>query len=181
MKMPQTRMEWTQQPRGNWDVTLTRAGEAKLAAAKSDNATVRLVPGVDALRSVAQNTTNKIYFDSSAGRALQHGWYLCRRLRPLCPQFATSPVPSKWGDDPERNAKLTLAYFRAWTSHKGRGNTAVPYVRHLRKEGETWVETLQAWLLHAVAVRRNETLRGEFLKRVPCAAGNGSGEQRRRR
>ena len=148
MKMPQTRMEWTQQPRGNWDVTLTRAGEAKLAVAKSDNATVRLVPGVDVLRSIAQNTTNKIYFDSSAGRALQHGWYLCRRLRPLCPQFATSPVPSKWGDDPERNAKLTLAFFRAWTSHKGRGgNTAVPYVRHLRQEGETWAETLRAWLL----------------------------------
>ena len=149
LKMPQTRMEWMQQPRGKWDVQLTPTGEAKLTAAKSDDASVRLVPGVDVRRSATHSATNKIYFDSSAGRALQHGWYLSRRLRPLCPQFATAPVPSKWGEDPERNAKLTLAYFRAWTLQKGRGDTAVPYVRHLnlRREEESWTETLRAWLL----------------------------------
>lgn len=147
LKMPQTRMEWMQQPRGKWDVQLTPTGEAKLTAAKSDDASVRLVPGVDVRRSATHSATNKIYFDSSAGRALQHGWYLSRRLRPLCPQFATAPVPSKWGEDPERNAKLTLAYFRAWTLQKGRGDTAVPYVRHLRCEEESWTETLRAWLL----------------------------------
>ena len=72
---------------------------------------------------------------------------MCRRLRPLCPQLANSPVPSKWGEEPERNAKLTLAYFRAWTLNKHRGNAEVPHVYRLRKEDVTWEQSLREWLL----------------------------------
>ena len=114
MTLPLTRSEFTLQPAKHWDVMVTAKGEAKFAAAKSDEASVRLLPGVDFQRRERGAADTRVFFDSSAGRELQHGWYLCRRLRPLCPQLANSPVPSKWGEEPERNAKLTLAYFRAW-------------------------------------------------------------------
>jgi hypothetical protein len=147
MTVPLTRSEFTLQPAKHWDVTVTAKGEAKFGAAKSDDASVRLLPGVDFRRRERGAADTRVFFDSSAGRELQHGWYLCRRLRPLCPQLANSPVPSKWGEEPERNAKLTLAYFRAWTLNKHRGNAEVPHVYRLRKEDATWEQSLREWLL----------------------------------
>ena len=47
MTLPLTRSEFTLQPAKHWDVTVTAKGEAKFAAAKSDEASVRLLPGVD--------------------------------------------------------------------------------------------------------------------------------------
>ena len=147
MTVPLTRSEFTLQPAKHWDVTVTAKGEAKFGAAKSDDASVRLLPGVDFRRRERGAADTRVFFDSSAGRELQHGWYLCRRLRPLCPQLANSPVPSKWGEEPERNAKLTLAYFRAWTLNKHRGNAEVPHLHRLRREDATWEQSLREWLL----------------------------------
>ena len=147
MTLPLTRSEWTLQPAKHWDVTVTAKGEAKFAAAKSDDASVRLLPGVDYRRRETETADKKVFFDCSAGRELQHGWYLRRRLRPLCPHLANSPVPSKWGEEPERNAKLTLAYFRAWTPNKHRGNAEVPHLHRLRREDATWEQSLREWLL----------------------------------
>jgi hypothetical protein len=143
--LPLTRSEFKQGPTKDWDVTVTAKGEAKFAAAKGDDASVRLSPGVDFRR---REKDGRVCFDSSAGRELQHGWYLRRRLRPLCPHLAHSPVPSKWGEDPERNAKLTLAYFRAWTLNKARGSAEVPHLQRLRQNDATWEQTLREWLLH---------------------------------
>ena len=147
MKVPSTRLEWQTQPAGDWDVTVTQKGEAKLMSAKMDDAPVHLQPGTDTQRRQGQPRKGQIFFDSVAGRGLQHGWYLSRRLRPLCPHLANSPVPSKWGDDTERNAKLALAYFKAWTLNKRRGEDAVPYLPCLRVREETWEESLRQWLL----------------------------------
>eukprot|EP00435_Cladocopium_sp_Y103_P075251 s10_g55.t1 len=60
----------------------------------------------------------------------------------------TLPLTSKWGEEPERNAKLTLAYFKAWTLNKQCGNAAVPHVRQLRQADATWEQSLREWLLH---------------------------------
>ena len=147
MKAPSTRSEWTQLPKRQWDVTLTTKGEAKMAAAETDETPVRLLPGTDFERCQPKEKNRKVFFDSSAGRALQHGWYLCRRLRPLCPHLANAPVPHKWGDDVEGNAKLTMAYFKAWTLNKKRDSAAVPYVRRLRDGEVTWEQALRQWLL----------------------------------
>ena len=75
-----------------------------------------------------QETPNKVFLGGNGGQALRHGWFLQRRLRPLCPHLPTSPTPSKWGDDTEHNAKLIMAYFRAWTLDKKRGNEVVPHI-----------------------------------------------------
>ena len=147
MRAPSTRGEWKEQRNNQWDVTLTKKGEAKIAAAATDETPVHLLAGVDFERLPRTEKSKKVFFDSSAGRALQHGWYLCRRLRPLCPHMASAPVPSKWGDEVERNAKLTLAYFKAWTLNKKRDTDAVPYVRRLRAPEETWEDALRQWLL----------------------------------
>ena len=146
--LPLTRSEFKLRPEKEWDVTVTAKGEAKFAAAKSDDASVRLLPGVDFRRKEREAVDTRVFFDSSAGRELQHGWYLCRRLRPLCPHLANSPVPSKWGEEPERNAKLTLAYFKAWTLNTQRGNAAVPHLRQLRQADATWEQSLREWLLN---------------------------------
>ena len=122
-------------------------GEAKFAAAKADDASVRLLPGVDFRRRETETGEKKVFFDSSAGGELQHGWYLRRRLRPLCPHLANAPVPSKWGEEPERNAKLTLAYFKAWTLNKNRGSAEVPHLHRFRRENATWEQSLREWLL----------------------------------
>ena len=148
MKMPQTRSDWTSQPSTHWDVEVTATGTAKLAAAKSDTANVRLLPGVDFKRKEKQETSNKVFFGGNGGNALRHGWFLQRRLRPLCPHLATSPTPSKWGDDAEHNAKLTMAYFRAWTLDKKRGNEVVPHIRQLRSAEVSWEQSLRIWLLN---------------------------------
>jgi len=66
-------------------------GEAKFAAAKADDASARLLPGVDFRRRETETGEKKVFFDSSAGGELQHGWYLRRRLRPLCPHLANAP------------------------------------------------------------------------------------------
>ena len=147
MRAPSTRGEWKEQRSSQWDVTLTKKGEAKIAAAATDETPVRLLAGVDFERLPKTERSKKVFFDSSAGRVLQHGWYLCQRLRPLCPHMANAPVPSKWGDDVERNAKLTLTYFKAWTFNKKRDSEAVPYVRRLREPEETWEDALRHWLL----------------------------------
>ena len=147
MTMPFSRAEWQQHPKDHWDVVVTTQGEAKLAAARTDAGVVRLVPGVDVRRRDTKANERQIFFDSAAGRALQHGWYLCRRVRPLAPHFANSPVPSKWAEEPERNAKLLVTYFRAWTKNKAQGDADVVYVATLRQEGKSWEESLRAWLL----------------------------------
>eukprot|EP00435_Cladocopium_sp_Y103_P022987 s1345_g5.t1 len=148
MKTPHTRSDWQTQPETHWDVDVTAKGNAKLDAAKSDTAHVRLVPGVDFKRKEREETPNKVFYGPNSGNALRHGWYLQRRLRPLCPHLATSPSPSKWGDETEQNAKLTMAYFRAWTLDKKRGNKAVPYIRQLRGAEDSWEQSLRKWLLH---------------------------------
>ena len=143
-----SRSEFKLRPEKELDATVTAKGEAKFAAAKSDDASVRLLLGVDFRRKEREAVDTRVFFDSSAGWELQRGWYLCRRLRPLCPHLAKSPVPSKWGEEPERNAKLTLAYFKAWTLNTQRGNAAVPHLRQLRQADATWEQSLREWLLN---------------------------------
>eukprot|EP00438_Fugacium_kawagutii_P008899 Skav215707 [mRNA] locus=scaffold2573:242958:252224:+ [translate_table: standard] len=147
-RLPHTRSEFKLRPSEEWDVTVTSKGEAKFIAAACDDTSVRLLPGVDYRRREGKCRDARVYFDGAAGRQLQHGWYLRPRLRPVCPHLAAAPVPSKWGDDPERNAKLTLVYFRSWTLNKDRANEAVPHLQRLRLEGGTWEASLRQWLCH---------------------------------
>eukprot|EP00438_Fugacium_kawagutii_P017484 Skav217980 [mRNA] locus=scaffold496:402099:408191:- [translate_table: standard] len=147
VRLPHTRSEFKLRPAEDWDVTVTAKGEAKFTAAACDETSVRLIPGID-FRRAGNRPDARVFFDGSAGRQLQHGWYLRPRLRPLCPHLANSPVPSKWGDDPERNAKLTLTYFRAWTLNKQRANEAVPHLQCLRDKDGNWEASLRQWLRH---------------------------------
>jgi hypothetical protein len=71
MTLPLTRSEWTLQPAKHWDVTVTAKGEAKFAAAKSDDASVLLLPGVDFRQRERDAADTKVFFDSSAGRELR--------------------------------------------------------------------------------------------------------------
>eukprot|EP00438_Fugacium_kawagutii_P001459 Skav211876 [mRNA] locus=scaffold1431:374175:389938:+ [translate_table: standard] len=146
VRLPHTRAEFKLRPAEEWDVTVTAKGAAKFVAAACDEASVRLIPGVDFRRREGKPPDARVFFASSAGRYLQHGWYLRPRWRALCPPPANSPVPSKWGDDPERNAKLTLAYFRAWTLNKQLANEAAPHLQSLRLRDGTWEESLRQWL-----------------------------------
>ena len=69
--LPLTRSEFKLRPAKRWDVTVTAQGEAKFAAAKSDDASVRLLPGVDFRRRERDAADTKVFFDSSAGRELR--------------------------------------------------------------------------------------------------------------
>ena len=69
--LPLTRSEFKLRPAKRWDVTVTAQGEAKFAAAKSDDASVRLLPGVDFRRREKDAADTKVFFDSSAGRELR--------------------------------------------------------------------------------------------------------------
>ena len=150
MRVPSTRAEWEAKTDVQWDVTVTAKGEAKLRAAKSGDARVRLVPGTDFRKKADEESASRAFFGVSAGNALRHGWQLRRKLRPMCPHLAHAPGPDKSGGDVDRNAKLTLAYFRAWTLDKRRGSAAVPYIADLREVGESWEQSLRNWLLRCM-------------------------------
>ena len=77
---------------------------------------------------------------------LQHGWYLQPRPIPHVPCFSHCPVPARLDENVNENARLTMAYFRAWTLDAKRGTDAVPHVRALRGVDESWEHALRTWL-----------------------------------
>ena len=131
-------------PAGCMDVTVTAAGQAKLEKLGED-ATVKLRPGKDyKLKPTCKN--GRVQYAAQSGTLLQHGWYLQQRPRPHVPCFSHCPVPARLDENVNENARLTLAYFRAWTLDSKRGTDAVPHVQTLRGVDESWERALRRWL-----------------------------------
>ena len=131
-------------PAGCMDVTVTAAGQAKLEKLGED-ATVKLRPGKDyKLKPTCKN--GRVQYAAQSGTLLQHGWYLQQRPRPHVPCFSHCPVPARLDENVNENARLTLAYFRAWTLDSKRGTDAVPHVQTLRGVDESWEQALRRWL-----------------------------------
>ena len=144
-KIPRTRKEWTEKHAEEWDVTLTGAGQAKLEKKEDDEATVKLRPGKD-YKLKPQRRNGRAQYAAQSGALLQHGWYLEARAVPYVPCFSHSPVPARLDENVNDNARLTMAYFRAWTLDAKRGTDAVPHAGALRGPNESWEQALRTWL-----------------------------------
>ena len=161
-RVPQTRAEWNTEANSAWDVTLTPSGARRMEASVGDKL-VRLRPGQHYRISVPE-TVDRRWFPNTPGNAtLRNAWYLQRRARPLCPHFAHSAVPRRFGDNVEQNAKMATVFFRAWTLDHARGTTSVPYVGHLRSIGESWAAALRRWASHGLPCQETKHYLGNFL------------------
>ena len=146
--IPTTRREWETENPCSWDVRLTQAGEKILQKEVDPNKKITLQPGKH-YRIKEQDASDRIYFpETSSQPHVRHRCYLQRRKRPCCPHFEHSPVPLYKIEHKERNARLTLTYFRAWTLDCAAASPNVRYVGHLRQPGETWIAALRMWLTH---------------------------------
>ena len=143
-RVPQTRDEWETEPDVAWDVKLTPAGERYMRKL-SPQQLARLRPGQH-YRTRVEETSNRLRFPDSPGNAaLRHAWFLQRRARPLCPHFAHSAVPRRFGDNVEQNAKMARVYFGAWTLDPKTATVNVPYAGNLCAPGEAWEAALRRW------------------------------------
>ena len=146
MKVPETRKEWREEPADRWDVTMTAAGLAKIEKAKGEDTKLALTPGKD--YKIKQNAHNgRVPYPAQAGAVLRHGWSLQRRRTPHVPCFAHCPVPARLDENVNENARLTMAYFRAWSFDARRCTDSVVHVTALRGVDETWEKALREWLL----------------------------------
>ena len=144
-RIPTSKKEWTEKSAEEWDVTLTAAGVAKVDKSRGDEAKVALRPGKDyKLKPECKN--GRVQYAASSGMLLQHGWYLQPRPIPHVPCFSHCPVPARLDENVNENARLTMAYFRAWTLDAKRGTDAVPHVPALRGVDESWEHALRTWL-----------------------------------
>ena len=144
-KIPTSKKEWTEKSAEEWDVTLTAAGQAKLEKSRGDDAKVKLRPGKD-YKLKPERKNGRVQYAAQSGVLLQHGWYLQPRPIPHVPCFSHCPVPARLDENVNENARLTMAYFRAWTLDAKRGTDAVPHVRALRGANESWEHALRTWL-----------------------------------
>ena len=145
-RIPHSRAEWEAASPDAWDVALTPVGEQKLLQSPLHTA-AKLKPSTD-YRLKVLRSCDRVYFASAAATAvLRHNWYLQRRVRPRCPHFANAPVPQRWADAADRNARLTCLYFRAWTLDLTRATSQVPHLSQLLGSNETWEDALREWLL----------------------------------
>ena len=106
----------------------------------------RLQAGTHYILAVEPTPQRVVFARGTATAVLRHNWYLQKRARPRCPQFATAPVPHGLAQETEKNAKLTQTYFRPWTLDATRATFSVPYAGHLRNETEKWESSLRQWL-----------------------------------
>ena len=143
-RVPQTWREWEEEDAATWDVTLTPCGQRHLQAHGSAKL-ANLRPQRD-YKICLPTSPDRCVFPTTSGNAtLRHAWYLQRRTRPVCPDFAQAAVPRRFAENVEENALLARVYFGAWTLDQARSSTAVPYVGHLREEDETWETALRRW------------------------------------
>ena len=145
-RIPHSRAEWEAATPEAWDVALTPAGAQKLLAGPL-HAAAKLKPSTD-YRLKVFPSGDRVYFAATAATAtLRHNWYLQRRARPRCPHFANAPVPQRWADKADGNARLTCVYFRAWTLDMTRATVHVPHLSHLLGANDSWEDALREWLL----------------------------------
>ena len=144
-RVPHTRAEWEATEANEWDVTLTAAGATKLNKCRPYEA-ARLQAGTHYILAVEPTPQRVVFSKGTATAVLRHNWYLQKRARPRCPQFATAPVPHGLAQETEKNAKLTQTYFRPWTLDATRATFSVLYAGHLRNETDTWESSLRQWL-----------------------------------
>ena len=85
-------------------------------------------------------------YAAQSGAVLQHSWYLERRAIPHVPCFSHCPVPARLDENVQENARLTMAYFRAWTFDAKRCTDTVVHVGALRDVSESWEHALRGWL-----------------------------------
>ena len=141
-----SRKEWTEGHAEHWDVMMTAAGRAKLAKAKGEETKVALTPGKD--YKIKQGAkSGRAQYPVQSGAVLRHGWFLQRRRVPHVPCFAHCPVPARLDENVNDNARLTMAYFRAWTLDARRRTENVVHVTALRAVDESWEKALRDWLL----------------------------------
>ena len=160
-RVPYSRAEWEETEASDWDVRLTEAGQTKLDRCEKHEA-ARLQAGTHYLIAVEPTPERILFATGTATAVLRHNWYLQRRRRPRCPQFAAAPVPQGFAENAERNARLTQTYFRAWTLDATRATFSVPYAGHLLGQFETWEESLRKWLTHLPAAETKRYV-GNFL------------------
>eukprot|EP00435_Cladocopium_sp_Y103_P058343 s631_g20.t1 len=144
-RVPHSRAEWEDTPASAWDVVVTAAGQTKLNRCERHEA-ARLQAGTHYCIAVEPTPERVLFARGAATAVLRHNWYLQRRPRPRCPQFAAAPVPQGFAENAEKNAKLTLTYFRAWTLDATRATFSVPYAGQLLGQFETWEMSLRHWL-----------------------------------
>ena len=177
-KIPASKKDWTEKPPETWDVTLTSKGQTKLEKAPNPEAKVRLIPGQD----YKQNTTvanTRVQYTGKSSPYLQHNWYLRRKPIPQVPCFAHCPVPARLDENVDENARLAMAYFRAWTLDTNRSTNAVPHVTALRSHEQSWESALRTWLKTS-ALPRNKKLYRQLYVRLPrTSIGRRTGKQRR--
>jgi len=144
-KVPKSRQEWAEKRAEEWDVTMTAAGLAKLEKTKDDEANVKLRPGKD-YKLKPRHRRGRHQYAPQSGAVLQHSWYLERRAIPVVPCFSHCPAPACLDENVQENARLTMAYFRAWTFDAKRCTDAVVHVGALRDVNESWEHALRGWL-----------------------------------
>ena len=69
-----------------------------------------------------------------------------RRRRPKVPSFAGAPVPKHCKGEEERSATLVMTYFHPWTLQQQHGDDFVPWAGSLRRQDESWQDSLKGWL-----------------------------------
>ena len=164
-RVPQTRREWEEEDPAIWDVTVTPTGQQHLLK-HSPCKLAKLRPQRD-YKIRLTNSPDRCLFPATPGNAtLRHAWYLQRRTRPLCPHFAQAAVPRRFAENVEDNAMLARVYFAAWTLDQSRSSIAVPYVGHLRADGETWESSSVTSMGAASTVPRKQKPPREFLIRI---------------
>ena len=145
-RIPHSRAEWEAANPDAWDVALTPVGEQKLRSSPLQ-AAAKLKPSTDYRLKVVRSRDRVCFASTAATAVLRHNWYLQRRVRPRCPHFANAPVPQRWTEKADRNARLTCVYFRAWTLDMTRATSQVPHLSQLLGPHETWEDALREWLL----------------------------------
>ena len=160
-RVPYNAVEWNAAPADAWDVTLTRTGIAKMASTPATEP-ARLRAGAHYRIRVEASADCVLFPPTAANAVLRHNWFLRRRARPRCPQWAQAPVPRGFDDNAEHNARLTSIYFRAWTCDVTRATYSVPYLGHLLGNHPSWEASLRAWLLRLPSAETKRHV-GNFL------------------
>eukprot|EP00438_Fugacium_kawagutii_P006753 Skav200266 [mRNA] locus=scaffold4437:38715:48406:+ [translate_table: standard] len=162
-RIPQTYEEWLTEPKDSWDVNLTPAGSEHVRkAAVRPTKALGLVPGKHFELSIIQSTNRLLLENGSATAVLRHQCWLERRKRPCCPHFDHAPVPVSKRGHAERNARLTMTYFRAWTFDRAAAAANVRFVGHLKEANDSWETSLRAWLT-CLPSQTTKQLVGNFL------------------
>ena len=77
---------------------------------------------------------------------IRQTWILVLNERPKVPSFCKAPMPDRKRHDQERNARIVMTYFHPWTLQEELHIFDVPHVSCLRRQHESWEQTLLVWL-----------------------------------